>query len=337
MELVVNGGFENAGPGWTPAADSYLFAYGSEVVYRGARALSLGFPATFTMPAVMAVEQRIALPPARLTLSFYYALRRAGQMTAQHRAEMLLTDPASGEILARLDLAASGRAEWTAARLELDELGGRDVLLVFRLENDGQFGQLELFVDEVSLLACGAGAVPVQPEQAAALPPTAELPAAEAVSIPTPGTPIAGMATAGLPECDCSEPRYRCTDFATWSAAQACYTLCLVSTGRDLHGLDPDGNGIACELELPDLAAQTAPRDLFAAPSNPAVPTATADVTPTPVPEAVAQPATPAAAPTDLPTDTTLPLQILTVLVFFAVGVLIVAGVIALVIYRMAR
>ena len=339
----MNGGFENVGPGWTPTADSYLFTYGTEVVYGGERALYLGFPPSFAVPAVMAVEQRISLPSARLTLLFYYVLRRTGQMTAGHRAEMLLIDAATGDILTRMDLAAAGSDRWTLARQELDALGGRTVLLVFRLENDGQFGQLDLIVDEVSLLACGAGAAPRimdTPErigESGMSAPGADPLGVALPAMPTLGAPIAEMATVGLPECDCSEPRYQCSDFAVWSAAQACYTLCRVSTGRDLHGLDPDGNGIACELELPDLTAQTTVRDLFATPLDPTTPTPVADTTPTVEPTAPATTPTPATLASDLPTNTTLPLQILTVLVFFAVGVLVVAGVIALILHRMSR
>lgn len=48
-------------------------------------------------------------------------------------------------------------------------------------------------------------------------------------------------------DCDCSDNIYNCADFATHSQAQVCFDHC-VSLGRgDVHSLDSDGNGVACE------------------------------------------------------------------------------------------
>lgn len=47
--------------------------------------------------------------------------------------------------------------------------------------------------------------------------------------------------------CSCSGDTYNCTDFSRQSQAQACFNYC-VSTGvGDIHNLDRDGNGVACE------------------------------------------------------------------------------------------
>lgn len=47
--------------------------------------------------------------------------------------------------------------------------------------------------------------------------------------------------------CLCDADRYNCSDFSTHTAAQACYDYC-VSLGRgDIHKLDRDNNGVACE------------------------------------------------------------------------------------------
>ncbi|GEM_PF-1357125 len=49
------------------------------------------------------------------------------------------------------------------------------------------------------------------------------------------------------PVCDCSGNLYNCSDFPTQAAAQACYNYCK-SLGRgDVHRLDADHDGIACE------------------------------------------------------------------------------------------
>jgi len=38
-----------------------------------------------------------------------------------------------------------------------------------------------------------------------------------------------------------------CGDFSSWQEAQRCFEECLRITGRDVHRLDRDGNGRACE------------------------------------------------------------------------------------------
>lgn len=47
--------------------------------------------------------------------------------------------------------------------------------------------------------------------------------------------------------CGCSGNTYNCSDFSTHVEAQACYEYCLQITGRDIHELDGDNNGSACE------------------------------------------------------------------------------------------
>jgi len=54
------------------------------------------------------------------------------------------------------------------------------------------------------------------------------------------------------PPCDCIDDTLNCEDFACQQAAQACYEYGLEATGRDVHGLDHDEDGIACE-ELPEV------------------------------------------------------------------------------------
>jgi len=49
------------------------------------------------------------------------------------------------------------------------------------------------------------------------------------------------------PVCDCSHNRYNCKDFPTQAAAQACFEYCWQMRGFDVHRLDGDNDGIACE------------------------------------------------------------------------------------------
>ena len=71
----------------------------------------------------------------------------------------------------------------------------------------------------------------------------------------TPGTPsptaTAGSATPAsgseVPVCDCSYNKYNCSDFATRADAQACFDYCVRQGRGDVHMLDTNKNGIACE------------------------------------------------------------------------------------------
>jgi micrococcal nuclease len=47
--------------------------------------------------------------------------------------------------------------------------------------------------------------------------------------------------------CSCGSNTYNCDDFATHAEAQACYQHCLDTAGYDVHRLDGDNDGSACE------------------------------------------------------------------------------------------
>ena len=47
--------------------------------------------------------------------------------------------------------------------------------------------------------------------------------------------------------CNCSGNVHNCSDFSTHATAQACYNHCMQVTGYDIHRLDRDKNGLACE------------------------------------------------------------------------------------------
>jgi hypothetical protein len=49
--------------------------------------------------------------------------------------------------------------------------------------------------------------------------------------------------------CDCSQDLYDCDDFPSDQLAQECYLYCLDLGYKDIHDLDPDGDGQACEWE----------------------------------------------------------------------------------------
>ena len=46
---------------------------------------------------------------------------------------------------------------------------------------------------------------------------------------------------------NCESDTYNCSDFATQEEAQDMFDSCFSKAG-DIHGLDRDGNGVACEV-----------------------------------------------------------------------------------------
>lgn len=63
---------------------------------------------------------------------------------------------------------------------------------------------------------------------------------------PLPTQAPSGGSTGNAP-CSCSGNQYNCADFASHASAQACYNYC-ISIGRgDIHRLDSDSDGVACE------------------------------------------------------------------------------------------
>lgn len=75
---------------------------------------------------------------------------------------------------------------------------------------------------------------------AAAAPPAA-------TPVPARSEPVALPTAPGAPVCQCSGDAYNCGDFGSWRAAQDCFEYCMQSVGYDVHGLDGDNNGFACE------------------------------------------------------------------------------------------
>jgi micrococcal nuclease len=71
-------------------------------------------------------------------------------------------------------------------------------------------------------------------------------------SLPPPPTQAAsGGSTEGGDSdssiCSCSGNTYNCGDFSTHNQAQACYNYCISEGRGDIHRLDGDNDGLACE------------------------------------------------------------------------------------------
>jgi hypothetical protein len=85
------------------------------------------------------------------------------------------------------------------------------------------------------------------PPTATTEPPTLTPVPVRAVAVPLPTE--RGAPSAAGSDCDCSSgDTLNCKDFAPWDA-QACYMRCIDLVGTDVHGLDGDNDGDACEWE----------------------------------------------------------------------------------------
>lgn len=69
------------------------------------------------------------------------------------------------------------------------------------------------------------------------------VPTATLIPTETPTLPSTATAT----PCDCSADVYNCDDFIGPYAAQQCYLQCQAAGAGDVHGLDRDNDGNACE------------------------------------------------------------------------------------------
>ena len=78
------------------------------------------------------------------------------------------------------------------------------------------------------------------------------------------------------PVCDCSYDRYNCSDFRFQYLAQACFNYCWWGGYGDVHNLDADNDGIACEslpqpTSTPTITCTPTPRPTLTSTSTPTI------------------------------------------------------------------
>ena len=66
------------------------------------------------------------------------------------------------------------------------------------------------------------------------------IPSTRPIPTQTPQPPVS-------PACSCNGNLYNCDNFSTQASAQACFEYCWSVVGYDIHWLDGDDDGIACE------------------------------------------------------------------------------------------
>ena len=89
---------------------------------------------------------------------------------------------------------------------------------------------------------------PITPS--ATFPPSATLPPATFTPSPIPTstpTPTITPTPSATPVCICAYDAYDCAGFTTHAEAQACFNDCIRVYAGDIHLLDSDGDGEACE------------------------------------------------------------------------------------------
>jgi hypothetical protein len=65
--------------------------------------------------------------------------------------------------------------------------------------------------------------------------------------VPTTATSLPPTQAPPVAVCECSYDKYNCKDFSTHAQAQACYEYCKSLGHGDVHGLDREDDGVACE------------------------------------------------------------------------------------------
>lgn len=143
-------------------------------------------------------------------------------------------------------------------------VAGKEVTLIQDVSNTDSFDRLlryvlvdDLFVNYQLLIEGDARAQSYLPDTACqATFETAEtLARAEQVGLWRQPAAPAATPTTGLteppsdeaPTCSCTSNTYNCPDFTTHHEAQACYAYCVEQGAGDIHRLDGNGDGQACE------------------------------------------------------------------------------------------
>ena len=210
MELVNNGGFEAAGPGWNLTVSEHEPVYETEIVFGdGGQALRLGNVDQENTAGISAADQIVFLPEdvASIVLSFRYYPVIDGEPDPGDLQYVDIYNAMTGQFAGRALGVQQNDARWLAATYDLTSLAGQPVRIVFAVNNDDAGGRTAMFVDNVSILACTAagGAVPSAAETRAPASPTnaATVTSAEAPSdselTPVLHTSLAGRETGSAP------------------------------------------------------------------------------------------------------------------------------------------
>ncbi len=280
VNILINGDFELDGS-WIFGRDPIPAKYTGAQIHGGVRAVQLGNPpdsGVTNKVSFSSIRQHVVLPGRGLTAQLrwwhYYGTEEAvdPNPTAQSdRQEVMLLSP-NGRALRIIRRVRNNDSGWVQDSADITEFMGQSFYLYFNVFNDSNGSRTWMYLDDVELSVC-------YPPATATAPPTATYtPSPTPTITPTPSitpTPTDTPTMTPTGPCSCASDTLNCSDFSTQPEAQACYNYCESTGHGDIHRLDGDNNGLACQ-SLPV--------------------TVTATLTPTPTP-----------TPTDTPTLTPTP------------------------------
>jgi hypothetical protein len=160
-ELLSQGGFEMGLLGWEDLVPNqpieYQPKYVTNVVFSGAMAVRIGIEESLNFPLVNGISQAVYLPESANTiiLSFHYI--PIHDLGPDNDLQFLdIIEPATGKQITRLWSQLDNQNSWDFVQFDLTFLRDRTVRLEFGVHNDGYGGNTALFLDEISLSACGS-------------------------------------------------------------------------------------------------------------------------------------------------------------------------------------
>jgi len=212
-ELITNGGFETVGESWVIASSVRPAEYTNMVVHQGQRAMRLGVVDLPNIESESAVAQTVTLPDnaSSIVLSFHHYPLYDDTPGPGDLQFVDLFNAFSNQFVGRALSEQSNARQWLFKQYDLTVLAGQQVRLVLAVNNDGIEGRTAMYVDDVSILACGATVTPT--ELPTATPTTAATATAPPLTLTPTSTatpaPTMPPATATMP------PPFMCPDGAT--------------------------------------------------------------------------------------------------------------------------
>jgi hypothetical protein len=160
IELIDNGSFEARGMGWGHDGGKILPVYAAPTVVPGTPssglAIRLGLVDKIEVAGVSAAQQLVPLPKEsnKITLRFRYFPRYDVPPSRGDFQYVDIYHGESGQFVGRALGVQRNDRTWIEREYDLSALAGESVRLFFMVSNDGVGGNIAMYVDDVSILAC---------------------------------------------------------------------------------------------------------------------------------------------------------------------------------------
>ncbi len=190
-DLILNGSFESDEAWYIPIAGRA--AYSDAQAHSGQRSMRIGIVSGTNYYSYATVRQAVTVPLTAddPTLTFWY-YPVSGDTT--NDLQYVLLQDESGNSIQPFRTRSNAQA-WTYHEFPIPAAyTGKKVNIYFGVLNDGTEGFTAMYVDDVSLISCGAQPTPAPSATA----PTAS-PTATSTRLPTPGSPTATATASPIP------------------------------------------------------------------------------------------------------------------------------------------